>query len=636
MVGFYLNWFRISTKHSSGPSTMKKKKMRPSQERRQILYETHMVQPGEGSSTVEELYMGPNAKFQNWKSTLFPIRRESRSNNAALNNMTCLRTSCPDPNPLSNYEIMNQEPEYDEEEAFREINRELEQFENKPKSNLNETEPLKAGVIRVVRYTTSLANVVPVPKKDEKTRVCVDYKDLNKAGPNYNFPLPNIHILVDNCAKHEIQSFVDCYAGYHQVLMDEEDAEKTTFTTPWGTYCYRVMPFVLKNARKTYMRAMTAIFHDMMHQESKFSRRGIELDPTKIKSIRDLPHPRTKKEVMRLLGRLNYISRFIALLVSTCEPIFKMLKKDAAIKWMDECQEAFDKIKEYLSNPPILVTPEPGRPLFLYLIVLENSFGCVLRSLGITCWPTPPISSPGWTLEVHIPKTDAHREPLNTYFPDEEVNSVKVTSEDTNALKMFFDGAVNAKGVGIGVILISHAGQHYPAIAQLWFFYTNNTAEYEACIMGMNMAINQDVEELLIMGDSDLIIRQAHGEWETWDVKLIPYKQHVEDLIKQFKSVEFRERRGYYNMVEVEPNVHPWYHDIKRFLRTKEYPRQASGDQKRTIRWLASDFFLSGEVFYKRTPDLNLLRCVDVEEAGSVTSRNIMSRSIILRQCYAL
>ncbi|XP_070015589.1 uncharacterized protein [Nicotiana sylvestris] len=223
---------------------------------RQKLYETHMVQPGEGSSNAEVLYMGPNAKLQNWKATPFPDRQESCSNNAALNNMTCLRTSYPDPNTLSNYEIMNQESEYDKEEAFREINQELEQFENKPKLNLNKTEPvylgnseevketkisihidektrdaliqllfefkdvfawsyndmsglsvdfvvhklltypdyppvqqkqrkfktdiidnikeevtkqLKTGVIRVVRYTTWLANVVPVPKKDGKT-----------------------------------------------------------------------------------------------------------------------------------------------------------------------------------------------------------------------------------------------------------------------------------------------------------------------------------------------------------------------------------------------------------------------------------------------------------------------------------
>ncbi|XP_075095477.1 uncharacterized protein LOC142173736 [Nicotiana tabacum] len=113
---------------------------------------------------------------------------------------------------------------------------------------------------------------------------------------------------------------------------------------------------------------------------------------------------------------------------------------------------------------------------------------------------------------------------------------------------MFFDGAVNAKGVGIGAILISPTGQHYPATARLRFLYKNNTAEYEACIMGMNMAcimgmnmeVDLDVQELLIMGDSYLIFRQAQGEWETRDIKLIPYRQHVEDLSKQFKFVEFK------------------------------------------------------------------------------------------------
>ncbi|XP_033508674.2 uncharacterized protein [Nicotiana tomentosiformis] len=219
---------------------------------------------------------------------------------------------------------------------------------------------------------------------------------------------------------------------------------------------------------------------------------------------------------------------------------------------------------------------------------------------------------------------------------------------------MFFDGAVNAKGVGIGAILISPTGQHYPVTARLRLFYTNNTVEYEACIMGMNMAIDMDVEELLIKGDSDLIIRQAQGEWETRDNKLIPYRQHVEDLSKWFKSIEFRyiprfhneladalatlaamlpypgnvhidpleiqirERHGYCNALEVEPDVQPWYHDIKRFLKTNEYPKQASGDQKRNIRRLASSFFLSGEVLYKRTPNLNLLRCVDAKEAEKI------------------
>ncbi|XP_070028705.1 uncharacterized protein [Nicotiana sylvestris] len=439
----------------------------------EMFSEVNMIQAGEGTSRADMQLIYLDTMLTNWEATPLPTRKESCFVNASFNNMTCMRNSCPDFEKLSNIEITHQEVEYEEDEIVEEIKRELEQFENKPKPNLNETETinigspeevretnisihtgkkprdiliqllfeyrdvfawsyddmpglsadlvvhklptypgfplvqqkqrkfktdmsdkikeeimkqLSANVVRAIRYTTWVANVVPVLKKDGKTRDCVDYRDLNKTSPKDNFPLLNIHILVDNCAKHEIQSFVDCYAGYHQILMDEDDAEKTVFTTPWGTYCYRVRPFGLKNAGATYMR------YNLKLNPAKcafgvpsgkllgfiVSRRGIELDPSKIKSIRDLSPPKNKKEVMSLLGRLNYISRFIAQLTTTCEPIFKLLKKDAAVRWTDDCQKAFDMIKYYLSKPPVLVPPEPGRPLFLYLSVMDNYFGCIL------------------------------------------------------------------------------------------------------------------------------------------------------------------------------------------------------------------------------------------------------------------
>ena len=73
---------------------------------------------------------------------------------------------------------------------------------------------LNANVIQAIRYITWLTNVVPLPKKDGKIRVCVDYQDLYKASTKDKFPLQNIHILVDICAKYEIQSIVDCYFGF--------------------------------------------------------------------------------------------------------------------------------------------------------------------------------------------------------------------------------------------------------------------------------------------------------------------------------------------------------------------------------------------------------------------------------------
>ncbi|XP_070045070.1 uncharacterized protein [Nicotiana tomentosiformis] len=204
---------------------------------------------------------------------------------------------------------------------------------------------------------------------------------------------------------------------------------------------------------------------------------------------------------------------------------------------------------------------------------------------------------------------DDNYKPLITYFPDEEVNSIEeLVSDVIRVWKIYFDGAVNIKGVGIGAILISPIGQHYPAASRLRFFCTNNTAKYEACIMGLKMALDLDVHGLLVMGDSDLLIRQTEGKWETRDIKLIPYRQCVQN------------QHRYYNTIETDPECEPWYHDIKRFLKTREYPEHTKGDQKRTIWWLAGGFFLNGDILYKRNPDLNLLRCIDTTEAEWIMS----------------
>ena len=79
-------------------------------------------------------------------------------------------------------------------------------------------------------------------------RVCVDFQDLNKTSPKDDFPLPHIDTLVDSTTCHSMLSFMDGFSRYNQILMALEDMEKTSFITEWSTYCYRVMPFGLKNA----------------------------------------------------------------------------------------------------------------------------------------------------------------------------------------------------------------------------------------------------------------------------------------------------------------------------------------------------------------------------------------------------
>ena len=111
---------------------------------------------------------------------------------------------------------------------------------------------LEAEAIKEVHYPEWLANTVVVKKKTGKWRVCMDFTNPNKACPKESFPLPKIDQLIDATAGHNRMMFLDAYRGYHQIPLFEPDQDKTTFITPQGTYCYKVMPFGLKNAGATY------------------------------------------------------------------------------------------------------------------------------------------------------------------------------------------------------------------------------------------------------------------------------------------------------------------------------------------------------------------------------------------------
>ncbi|XP_070020346.1 uncharacterized protein [Nicotiana sylvestris] len=443
--------------------------------------------------------------------------------------------------------------------TFPPVKQKLRKFKTDMSVNIKEEviKQLDVKVIRVTRYPMWLANVVHVPTKDGKTRVCVDYRDLNKASPKDNFPPPNIHILIDNFAKHEIGSFVDCYAGYHKILMDEEDAEKIEFITLWGTYCYRVMPFSLKNIGATYMRAMTTIFHDIIHKEievymddmiiksrkqsdhindlRKFcqrlcrynlklnpakcvfgvplgkllgfivSRQGIKLDPSKIKAIQELPPPKNKTE-HDIIGRKEHDIYYLNKKFTFYEVKYAPLKRTCcALTWVAQ------KLKHYLSSYTtylishldhlkyIFQKPMPtGRLAKWQILLIEFDIVYVTRT-----------AIKAQALADHLAENpvDEEYEPLRTYLPDEEVMHIdKVEKDEKTEWKLFFDGDANIKGVGIGAVLVSETGHHYPVTAQLYFYCTNNMAEYEACIMGLRLVVDMGIQEVLVLGDSNLLV----------------------------------------------------------------------------------------------------------------------------------
>ena len=106
---------------------------------------------------------------------------------------------------------------------------------------------INVGFLVTSVYPQWIANIVPIPKKFRKVRMCVDYRDLNIESLKEDFPLSHIDVLVDNTAHSKVFLFMDGFSSYNQIKMAPEDMEKTTFITPWGTFCYKVIPFGLKN-----------------------------------------------------------------------------------------------------------------------------------------------------------------------------------------------------------------------------------------------------------------------------------------------------------------------------------------------------------------------------------------------------
>nr|CAB3446761.1 unnamed protein product [Digitaria exilis] len=238
------------------------------------------------------------------------------------------------------------------------------------------------------------------------------------------FGLPRIDQVIDSTAGCTLLCFLDCYSGYHQISLKEEDQIKTSFIIPYGVYCYTTMPFGLKNTGATYQRAIQGCLKDQLHRNVEayvddvviktrnpkdliadltetfdnlrkwrwklnpakcvfgvpfekllgfiVSERGIEANPEKIATIMDMEPPRTVMDVMKLTGCMAALNRFISKLGERETEFFKLLKKQDRFQWTQETQDTFDKLKLFLTTPPVLTTPLPGEDLLLYISATTN------------------------------------------------------------------------------------------------------------------------------------------------------------------------------------------------------------------------------------------------------------------------
>ncbi|RVW20218.1 Retrovirus-related Pol polyprotein from transposon 297 [Vitis vinifera] len=456
---------------------------------------------------------------------------------------------------------------------------------------------LSIGFISMVEYPEWLANVVPVPKKDGKVRVCVDFRDLNKASPKDDFPS---HTLI--CWSIASQAIRCClsWMGFQgttyqriattlfhdimhrdvEVYVDDmilKSRSRTDHLKALERFFVRIQKFRLRlNPKKCTFRVTSWKLLGYM-----VSDRGIEVDPDKIKVILDMLVPRTKKEIRGQIddSRKERAIYYLSKRMLEYEMIYVMIERLClALVW------ATRRLRHYMIEYSVHLISRLD--LLRYLFDKPTLTGRLMR----------------W-----LPYYRHLKRPVDDDFPDEEF--VAMTS--LSGWCMYFDGAANQLGYGI--------------------------VEYEACILGLETTLELGFRHMEVFDDSNLVLRQIQGDSKTMDVKLRPYHANLEMLVARVDDlryvhlpraqnrfvdasatlassvdipidvvvrpllIELRSAPVYYCLIgetEVQDNL-PWYDDIYQFLRSGTFPKVATAKDRRALRHLATRFMICGDTLYR-------------------------------------
>ncbi|CAK9796607.1 Retrovirus-related Pol polyprotein from transposon 297 [Anthophora quadrimaculata] len=274
-----------------------------------------------------------------------------------------------------------------------------------------------------------------VPKKpdsqgNKRWRMVIDYRALNENSVADAYPLPNITEILDQLGSAKYFSTFDLANGFHQIALSEQDAAKTAFSTPYGHYQFKRMPFGLRNAPSTFQRLMDSVLSGLQGNEMfvylddiviyassltehniKFNkladrlrkanlslqpdkceflrkevaylghvigRDGVKPDPRNVKAVRDFPVPKNAKNIKQFLGLAGYYRRFIPKFSHIAKPLTALLKQDAKFHWNKEQEKAFTTLRDMLCTEPILQYPDFSKQFIVTTDASGYAIGAVL------------------------------------------------------------------------------------------------------------------------------------------------------------------------------------------------------------------------------------------------------------------
>ncbi|XP_024195598.1 uncharacterized protein LOC112198705 [Rosa chinensis] len=399
--------------------------------------------------------------------------------------------------------------------------------------------------------------------------------------------MPVADMLVDAVAGNELLSFMDGTAGYHQIPVTEEDRHR-----PHSAALEVYIDDVVVKSKKSgdHFTDLRKVFERMQLHKLKMNPAKSIFGVQAEDFLGFIVHQRgievPEDTAQRLLGRINFLRRFISNSsgkIHLFSPLLKLQGQNEFV-WEPKHQEAFDKIKAYLASLPVLVPPRAGFPLKLYVSAAEASIGSLLAQDDangvehaifylIKYMLSRPILRDRigkWVLALsefslqYVPQKAVKGQAIADFLAhhpmldvpavrDLEAAATTLDHPDLACLPeyaalylatvslqpwvLYFDGSRTDTLAGAGIVLENPADDRFSYSFQFEFQCTNNQAEYEALIIGLEVLLEMGIGDVQILGDSLLVINQLCNEFRCNSFTLVPYWNRALDLLDQFDNI---------------------------------------------------------------------------------------------------
>ncbi|CAN6726791.1 unnamed protein product [Malus baccata var. baccata] len=410
-------------------------------------------------------------------------------------------------------------------------------------------------------------------------------KNINSATPKDEYPMPMADLSIDAVAKHKVLSFMDGNAGYNQIKMAPEDIHKTAFRCPGHVGAYEYLVYI----DDIVVKSKTEEQHLVDLKAGNFlgflvHQRGVEVDKNKSRAILESLPPTNKVQLQRLLGKINFLKRFIANLAGKIQPLTPLLrlKEKENFEWGSTHQKAFDSIKAYLTSPPVLVPPQRGKPLKLYIYASDRSIGSLLAQNNEGGKEQAVYYLSRILTEVETRYSLVERLCLALYFTASKLRHYMLPCHvhiiaKTDVIKYMLSKPMLAGRIGKWILALSEFSfQYVPQravkcqaiadflaehqepqseeinipgsleVANLYFdgSYTQKAAgagiviinPQGALIIGLEILMDLGATEVEIFGDSELVINQLNGEFKCRHITMAGYYMAATQLLSLWES----------------------------------------------------------------------------------------------------